>query len=99
MSSSPTPPNDVPAAAISSSGESQGPVSTEHVASAASPGEELDVVICDSCNKEISSIRYKCTVCKDFDLCSFCKALQRHPEHVLERATVDIDDETMTMVC
>jgi len=29
---------------------------------------------CDSCKQNISGIRYKCSVCPDFDLCSDCEA-------------------------
>ncbi|KAJ1309742.1 hypothetical protein OPQ81_006507 [Rhizoctonia solani] len=35
-------------------------VSTEHAAT------------CDRCDKEISGVRYRCTVCHDFDYCAIC---------------------------
>ncbi|KDN34617.1 hypothetical protein RSAG8_12279, partial [Rhizoctonia solani AG-8 WAC10335] len=35
-------------------------VNTEHAA------------VCDRCDKEISGVRYRCTVCNDFDYCAIC---------------------------
>ncbi|CAE7190491.1 unnamed protein product [Rhizoctonia solani] len=28
--------------------------------------------VCDRCNKEISGVRYRCTICDDFDYCAIC---------------------------
>jgi hypothetical protein len=40
--------------------------------------------ICDSCNKYILGVRYKCSVCLDYDLCSACEEKNMtqnfHPE-------------------
>ena len=36
-------------------------------------------ITCDSCNLgPISGIRYKCTICHDFDLCEACETIQNH---------------------
>jgi hypothetical protein len=48
---------------------------------------ECDVhygVICDHCQGKISGIRYKCSTCPDFDLCSACEAKPNihDPSHV-----------------
>ena len=38
-------------------------------------------IICDNCDCEpIVGVRYKCSVCKDFDLCEKCEANTTH-EH------------------
>ena len=30
-------------------------------------------IVCNECRKNISGIRYKCTICKDFDYCEKCE--------------------------
>jgi hypothetical protein len=39
-----------------------------------------DFVVCDGCGASpITGIRYKCTICSNFDLCSNCEAAGVHP--------------------
>lgn len=41
-------------------------------------------VVCNNCQAHpIQGIRYKCTVCGDYDLCEKCEGEGVHPEHVL----------------
>lgn len=37
--------------------------------------QDVHQAYCDHCDKQIVGIRYKCSVCCDFDLCSSCEAL------------------------
>lgn len=49
------------------------------------PEEENGVfhpnVFCNGCEGRVYGVRYKCTVCQDYDLCSRCKAKGLHSEH------------------
>ena len=36
-------------------------------------GKVVHNVICDQCNKRIEGIRFKCSVCPDFDFCEACE--------------------------
>ena len=45
-------------------------------------------VSCDVCEVyPIGGVRYKCTVCDDYDLCSKCKQIGSHPQHKMKRIT------------
>lgn len=44
-------------------------------------------VICDGCQGPIYGIRYKCSVCPDYDLCGECEAKALHREHPLTKIT------------
>jgi hypothetical protein len=48
-----------------------------------SKGEEVHAgVRCDGCNAEpIRGVRYKCSVCSNYDLCQQCETKNVHPEH------------------
>jgi sequestosome 1 len=36
-------------------------------------------IVCDGCESSINGVRFKCTVCPDFDLCSSCEVKIDHP--------------------
>jgi len=42
--------------------------------------ETIDVT-CGGCDKTVSGMRYKCIVCKDFNLCTECEEGGKHPGH------------------
>lgn len=42
-------------------------------------------VMCDVCNGPVKGMRFKCTVCPDYDLCSACERAGEHPEHDMLR--------------
>lgn len=42
-------------------------------------------IICDGCGMdEVVGVRYKCSVCRDFDLCSKCESISDHPHPFLK---------------
>jgi hypothetical protein len=42
-------------------------------------------VVCDGCSTSpIQGIRYKCSVCPDFDFCEKCEAEKSHPHPMLK---------------
>ena len=42
-------------------------------------------IICDGCGMdEVTGVRYKCSVCRDFDLCSKCESISDHPHPFLK---------------
>ncbi|XP_023815306.1 sequestosome-1 isoform X1 [Oryzias latipes] len=40
-------------------------------------------VTCDGCEGPVVGMRFKCSVCPDYDLCSTCQAQGKHTEHAL----------------
>ena len=54
------------------------------------PGPLHHGVVCDGCEGEIHGIRFKCSVCPDYDLCSVCKTTGLHGEHELRAITVPL---------
>eukprot|EP01089_Gocevia_fonbrunei_P013425 TRINITY_DN3449_c0_g1_i6.p1 TRINITY_DN3449_c0_g1~~TRINITY_DN3449_c0_g1_i6.p1 ORF type:complete len:544 (+),score=144.96 TRINITY_DN3449_c0_g1_i6:93-1634(+) len=47
------------------------------------PSKVVHPATCDACNKRIVGIRYKCSVCPDYDLCEKCEVSSQsfHPAH------------------
>jgi len=78
------------AAAASASGISTQPGQTPAAASAQPPAVVHDA-LCNYCQKQIVGVRYKCTVCPDFDMCEECKKKGIHdPSHALTSITENI---------
>uniref|UniRef100_A0A915I5N0 ZZ-type domain-containing protein n=1 Tax=Romanomermis culicivorax TaxID=13658 RepID=A0A915I5N0_ROMCU len=50
-----------------------------------------DGILCDNCDGIVSGRRYKCMVCRDFDLCQECEAKNLHTEHPMIRLTHGTD--------
>lgn len=50
-----------------------------------SEGQVHPGVVCDVCDENIKGIRYKCTTCLDYDLCSTCEGKGLHSEHEMMR--------------
>ena len=44
-------------------------------------------VVCDSCDKYIFGVRFKCVVCPNYDLCMTCETKGMHKEHEMLRIT------------
>ncbi|RVE67625.1 hypothetical protein OJAV_G00104710 [Oryzias javanicus] len=40
-------------------------------------------ITCDGCEGPVMGMRFKCSVCPDYDLCSTCQAQGKHTEHAL----------------
>lgn len=49
------------------------------------PNEQHTSVCCDGCNvNPIIGVRYKCSICKDFDYCQKCEESKDHPHAFLK---------------
>jgi len=61
--------------------------------------EVIHPAICDNCNERIRGIRFKCTQCPDFDLCTKCNQLKIHPEHLFQKVDKPVYCERETPRC
>lgn len=73
--------------------------STEPQTSSAKPAEANNEqneihygVVCDGCDSAIVGIRYKCSSCDDYDLCSKCHDKGIHNEHPFNKISKPIQD-------
>ena len=63
------------------------------------PVSRMVIIECDSCNRVVTGLRFKCTVCADYDLCEECNAAEPHP-HLAEHTShglTQIEPDTVTM--
>lgn len=44
-------------------------------------------IVCDGCEGGIEGVRFKCLVCRDYDLCAACEGKRIHDQHSLIRIT------------
>jgi len=66
------------------------PADQDQINSAAQPQSVHQRVTCDGCNVDpIVGIRYKCSVCKDFDFCSKCEESRDHDHPFLKIYSAD----------
>ena len=57
-------------------------------------------VTCDSCNENpIVGVRWKCAVCRDYDLCENCEATDKHTEHPMLKIRTPQQAPTGIIVC
>eukprot|EP01112_Ceratiomyxa_fruticulosa_P013108 TRINITY_DN3667_c0_g1_i2.p1 TRINITY_DN3667_c0_g1~~TRINITY_DN3667_c0_g1_i2.p1 ORF type:complete len:591 (-),score=177.33 TRINITY_DN3667_c0_g1_i2:78-1850(-) len=53
--------------------------------------------LCDMCKNQIIGIRFKCSVCPDYDLCNDCYNLKKHnAEHEFKQFAEDIVNPSLT---
>lgn len=56
--------------------------------------------ICDECKKDITDIRYMCTICQDYDLCQACEEKSTHnPDHAMMKVRVPFDPIHFNVQC
>lgn len=88
-------PTAVPAATAPASPAPATP--TTPVADKAKNAPVHENVVCDGCSGPVAGIRYKCTVCHNFDLCEACElkgASVHDPSHPLLKIIVPIASRT-----
>jgi len=79
------------AAAASASGISQPSQAAAAPAPAPQAAPVVHDALCNYCQKQIVGVRYKCTVCPDFDMCESCKNQGIHdPSHKLNAITENV---------
>jgi len=56
-------------------------------------GPTMHNAVCNSCYEKIVGVRYKCTVCADYDLCQNCYDVRTHnTEHTFDAHVKDIQN-------
>ena len=57
-------------------------------------------VTCDVCGtRGIVGKRYKCLLCKNFDICESCESQNKHSQHPMIRCSDEVNDFLMEKVC